>query len=219
MALIDHAEIMLSHMFAQFENKPLFEGVMRVLGNRLNTLHHVFDDLQNKRWIDTSEGVQLDGCGVIVDQPRLISKAIALPFFGFQDQPSARGFGIARFRRKNESHLSSAKLADPEYQKMIKAKIAKNVSDGTTEEVIQSYQNIFAAPKVIITELENAKIRVGIARELTEAEIAFAHAANLFVKPGGIGIQLKAHFNPENTFGFRDQGLKGFGVGRFTKTF
>lgn len=217
--MTDHAQEMVNRLLAQFEGRHNLTAVVQVLGNRLNRLNQVFVDLQEKRWIDTSEGAQLDGCGVIVDQARLVSKAIALPFFGFRDQPAARGFGKARFRRKNESYLSSANLADPEYQKMIKAKIAKNNASGLTEEIIQSFQMIFSSPRVILTELDNAKIRVGIAREMTESERIFAEAVNLFVKPGGVGIELKAYFNPENTFGFRDQGFKGFGVGRFAKRF
>lgn len=217
--MTDHTQEMLNRLLAQFDGKPRFEALVRVLGRRLNILEQVFADLQEKRWIDTSEGVQLDGCGVIVDQSRLISKAIALPFFGFQGQPAARGFGKARFRRRLESHLTTAKLADPEYRKMIKAKVAKNISLGTSEEVISSFATIFNAPKIVLTELENAKIRVGIARELTEGEKVFAQAVNLFVKPGGVGIDIKTHFDPDSTFGFKDQGLQGFGVGKFANTF
>lgn len=217
--MTDHAQAMIDRLLAQFDGSKNLEAVIRVLGNRLNVLEQVFADLQEKRWIDTSEGVQLDGCGVIVDQSRLINKAIALPFFGFQGQPAARGFGKARFRRRLESHLTTAKLADPEYRKMIKAKVAKNISLGTSEEVIASFATIFNAEKIVITELDNAKIRVGIARELTEAERVFAQAVNLFVKPGGVGIELKTHFDPGKTFGFKDQGLQGFGKGKFANTF
>ena len=217
--MTDHAQAMIDRLLAQFDGSKNLEAVVRVLGNRLNRLNQAFTDLQEKRWIDTSEGAQLDGCGVIVDQSRLISKAIALPFFGFQGQPAARGFGKARFRRRSESHLTTAKLADPEYQKMIKAKVAKNTSLGTSEEVISSFGMIFDAPKIVLTELDNAKIRVGIARELTEGERVFAQAVNLFVKPGGVGIDIKTHFNPNRTFGFKDQGLQGFGIGKFANAF
>lgn len=217
--MTDHAQAMLNRLLVQFAGSKNLEAIICVLGNRLNKLEQVFAELQDKRWIDTAEGVQLDGCGVIVDQSRLIDKAIALPFFGFKDQPAARGFGKARFRTRLESHLTTAKLADPEYCKMIKAKVAKNISLGTSEEVIASFATIFDAQKVVLTELDNAKIRVGIARELTEAEKIFAQAVNLFVKPGGIGIELKTHFNPDATFGFKDQGLQGFGVGKFANTF
>ena len=217
--MTDHAQVMVDKLLAQFGSSPNLEALVRVLGGRLNVLEQVIFDLQEKRWIDTAEAVQLDGCGAIVAQPRLVSKAISLPFFGFIDQPAARGFGKARFRKRLESHLSTATLADPEYRKMIKAKVAKNISWGTTEETIASYQHIFDAPKVVITEMGNAKMRVGIARELTEGERIFAQALDLFVRPGGVGVDLRTHSDSSSTFGFRDQGLRGFGVGRFAESF
>lgn len=217
--MTDHAQEMLDRLLAQFDGKPRFEALIRVLGRRLNKLEQVFSALQEKRWIDTSEGAQLDGCGVIVDQSRFVRAAIAIPFFGFIHQPSTRGFSKARFLRRNEPYVSSAKLADPEYGTLIKAKIAKNTSLGTSEEVISSFQNIFNAPKVILTETGNAKVRIGIARNLLEGEILFAQAINLFVKPAGIGIALKSHFEHGKTFGFKSQGLQGFGVGKLAKTF
>lgn len=216
---MDHGQEMLDRLLAQFEGKPRMEGLVRVLGNRLNKCEAVLIDMQEKRSIDTALGVQLDGCGVIVDQARLIDKAIALPFFGFRGQPNGRGFGKARFRQQGESARSSATLGDAEFRKIIKAKIAKNVSWGNAEEVISSFQAIFKAPRVIVSETGSATIRVGICRELNEAERILAQAMNLFVKPGGIGIQVKAHFNPASTFGFQEQGLQGFGAGKFAKNF
>lgn len=215
----DHAQEMIDRLLAQFSSSPKLEALVRVLGERLNAVEAALNDLQEMRWIDTAEQVQLDGCGTIVDQSRLVGQAIALPFFGFSDQAAARGFGKAHFRGRLESHLSTATLADPEYRKTIKAKVSKNISWGTTEETIASYQQIFDAPKVVITEMGNAKIRVGVARELTEGERILAKALDLFVRPGGVGIDLRTHFDASGTFGFRDQGLHGFGLGKFAESF
>lgn len=217
--MTDHAQVMADKLLAQFGNSPNLEALVRVLGGRLNVLERVIADLQEKRWIETAEGVQLDGCGEIVAQPRSISSAIAIPFFGFRGQPAIRGFGKARFRRRYEPYLSSTKLQDPEYRKLIKAKVAKNISWGTTEETIASYQQIFNAPQVILTEVGNAKIRIGIARELTEGERIFAQALNLFVRPGGVGSEVRSYFTTSETFGFRDQGFQGFDAGKFAETF
>lgn len=215
----DATQLMVDRLLTQFSGKNKLENLVRAMGRRIDVIEQALADLQDKRWIDTAEGAQLDGCGAIVDQSRMISEAIALPFFGFRSQPAARGFGRARFRGRLESHLSTATLADPEYRKLIKAKVAKNISWGTTEETIASYQQIFDAPKVVLTELDNAKIRIGIARELSEGERVLAKALNLFVKPGGVGVDLKVHYNPLKTFGFKNQGLAGFGKGSFAKTF
>ncbi len=217
--MTDHAQVMVDRLLAQFGSSPNLEALVRVLGERFNVLERVIADLQEKRWIETAEGVQLDGCGEIVAQPRTISSAIAIPFFGFYGQPAIRGFGKARFRRRYEHYLSSASLQDPEYRKLIKAKVAKNISWGTTEETISSFQQIFEAPKVVLTETGNAKMRVGIARELSEGERVFVQALDLFVRPGGVGVDIRSHFSENGTFGFRDQGFQGFDTGKFAEKF
>ncbi|MBP2638682.1 MAG: hypothetical protein H6Q72_4589 [Firmicutes bacterium] len=217
--MTDHAQEMLDRLVSQFADKPYLKALITVLGDRLTALEQVFTDLKENRWLDTSEGEQLDGCGEIVDQDRLIDKAIALPFFGFESQTSGRGFGKARIRKKSESYLSSATLADAEYLKMIKAKIAKNTSQGTTEETIQSFSTVFDDAKIVITEHGNATMRVGVGRELTEAEQIFAAGVDLFVRPGGVQINIKNYFDPDTVFGFENQGYKGFGVGKFTTIF
>lgn len=217
--MTDHAQAMLDRMLSQFDGKENLTKLVTIMGNRFNVLEQVFADLRDSRWIETAEGTQLDGCGEIVAQDRLISYAIALPFFGFESQSSGRGFGKARMRHSGETYLSSAKLGDAEYRKMLKAKVFKNTSTGTAEEVITSIANIFGAAKIVITEIGGAKIRIGVGRDLTEAEITFNEAVNLMVKSGGIGIYLKSHFDPENVFGFKSQGYSGFGVGKFANTF
>lgn len=217
--MTDHAQIMTDKTLAQFCGRPNLEALVRVLGGRLNVIEQVISDLQEKRWIETAETVQLDGCGAIVDQSRLISKAIGVPFFGFRSQTMARGFGRARFRGRYESHLSTAKLGDPAYRKVIKSKVAKNISFGTTEETIASYINIFNADRVIISETGNATMTVDIARKLTEKDLVLIQALDLFVKPGGVGVSLRSYYELGSTFGFRNQGLKGFGSGVFAKRF
>jgi len=151
--LFDEVALMLS----QFDGKENLTKLVTIMGDRFNVLEQVFADLRDSRWIETAEGTQLDGCGEIVAQDRLISYAIALPFFGFESQSSGRGFGKARMRHSGETYLSSAKLGDVEYRKMLKAKVFKNTSTGTAEEVITSLANIFGAAKIVITEIGGAK--------------------------------------------------------------
>lgn len=54
----------------QFEDKPLLLGLMCSLVTPLQELEFVYDDLYTKRWLDSSEGVQLDGIGDIVGLSR-----------------------------------------------------------------------------------------------------------------------------------------------------
>lgn len=211
---------MIGRLLMQFGNSPLLQGLLDAFGAELDELEQAFADLREKRWIDTGEGQQLDGCGEIVIQPRRINKAIAIAFFGFQGQTGATGFGQGRIRKNREAYLSTAVLADPEYRQILWAKVAKNTTDGSTESIIASLRRLYGA-RIILEEMGNATIWVAVGRELTNAEILLANALNLLIKPGGFKIASKSWFVDGATFGFanQNQGYLGFGQGRFAKQF
>lgn len=215
---MSYGQQMIDRLLMQFSNSPNLHGVLNVLGTELDLLKQVFNDLQERRWIDTGEGQQLDGCGVIVNQPRRIDNIIPIPFFGFVGQIGSTGFNQGRIRRRRESYLSSADLADPEYRKMLWARVAKNTTNGTTESTIDSLRRLYNA-KIILTEPGNAKMRIAIGRELTIAEMLLVRELDLFVRAGGVGMDIHTWFIEGNTFGFSNpaQGYKGFGQGRLAK--
>ena len=217
---MNRTESMQGHLIGQFDDKPILLAILSALGEEMDTLNAVFDDLKNKRWIDTGEGVQLDGIGRIVGRNRQIDKAVAVPFFGFQGQIGTKGFEQARFRDSNESWLASYNLEDAEYRLILWAKVAKNISDGTAEDTITSLKFIFDAPYVVLEEMGNAKIAIGIGRRLLQSDILLADAVDLLIRAGGVGVLRKVFFDYDNYFGFLGQpNAKGFEVGSFADSF
>ena len=216
----ERGQHMIDRLLMQFANSPYLHGLLNALGTELDLLVQVFDDLKNKRWIDTGEGQQLDGCGEIVVQPRRIGKAIAIPFFGFDDQPGATGFEQGRFRDDREAYLASATLADAEYRQILWAKVAINTTDGTAESTIDSLRRLYNA-RIVLANVGNAKMWISIGRQLTEAEILLANALDLFVVAGGVNIEVKSWFVDGATFGFDDQnmGYVGFDDGMMAEEF
>ena len=213
-------ESMQEHLIGQFQNKKVFVAILTALGEEMDTLDAVCDDLKNKRWIDTGEGVQLDGIGQIVGRSRQIDKAVAVPFFGFLGQAGTLGFEQARFRDANESWLASYNLADAEYRPVLWAKVAKNIADGTAEDTISSLKFIFKAPYVVLEEIGNAKIAIGIGKRLLQSDIILADAVDLMIRAGGVGMKWREHFNYDSYFGFLGQpNAKGFEVGSFADSF
>lgn len=210
------SERMINHLIMQFSKSVHMQAFLTALGEELEELNKAFDDLQNKRWIDTGSGVQLDNIGVLVDRSRQIAGAIQLEFFGFLDQPNTLTFGVGRFRDTTAvPYTASSVLDDESYRPVLWHKVAKDTTDGTTESTIESLKFIFNAPFVIVQEKGNAKFDIGIGRELTDNDITLARAINLFIKAGGVGVDLK-YIIPEKYFGFRGQpNAYGFEVGSF----
>jgi hypothetical protein len=209
-----------SHLLAQYQDKPIMYALIESICEEMDEIDVVINDLNTKRWIDTAEGVQLDGIGTIIDRDRIISNSVQLTFFGFEGQPNAKGFGQARFRSSEESYLSSSALSDEEYRLVLRAKIFKNSSLTYAEDTISSLLFLFDTNKIILTDVGNAKFIVAVGRILTENEIIMMRALDLFVRGGGVGCQFLSHFEYGNTFGFEGQkGAVGFGQGRFASIF
>lgn len=210
---------MIQHLISQFQGRPNIEAVLSAVGDELDEIYAVLDDLRTRRWIDTASGKQLDGLGEIVGQDRRIANSVYTLFFGFVGQGGALGFEEGRFRDTWENHMESSELLDDHYKTVIRQKIRKNVFTGTTEQTLQSLQFIFNAPIVITTELGNAKFAIGLGRRLTENDLQLARALNLLVKAAGVGVVWQATFEAGDVFGFQGQPAQGFETGKFADTF
>ena len=205
---------MISHLLMQFSKSVNMQIFLNALGAELDELTQALDDLQNKRWIDTGSGVQLDNIGVLIDRSRQIAGSIQLEFFGFFDQPNTLTFNVGRFRDTPAVPYTATSILDDEtYRPVLWHKISKDTTKGTAESTIESVKFIYNAPFVTLTELGNAKIGIGIGRELADNDIVLARALDLFIRAGGVGMDFVEQI-PDPFFGFVDQAnAKGFEVG------
>ena len=205
---------MISHLLMQFSKSVNMHIFLNALGAELDELTQALNDLQEKRWIDTGSGVQLDNIGVLIDRSREIAGSIQLEFFAFYDQPNALSFGVGRFRDTPAvPYLATSTLDDETYRPVLWHKVSKDTTTGTTESTIESTKFIFSAPFVTLTELGNAKIAIGVGRELTDNDVVLARALDLFIRAGGVGLVFVEEI-PDPYFGFVDQvDAKGFDVG------
>lgn len=205
---------MISHLLMQFSKSVNMQIFLNALGAELDELTQALDDLQNKRWIDTGSGVQLDNIGVLIDRSREIAGSIQLEFFAFYDQPNALPFNVGRFRDTPAVPYTATSILDDEtYRPVLWHKVSKDTTKGTAESTIESVKFIYNAPFITLTELGNAKIGIGIGRELTDNDIILARALDLFIRAGGVGLDFVEEI-PDPFFGFVDQAnAKGFEVG------
>ena len=210
---MSRSESMINHLLMQFSQSTNMHIFLNALGAELDELTQALEDLQNKRWIDTGSGVQLDNIGVLIDRSRQIEGSIQLEFFGFFDQPNTLPFDVGRFRDTPATpYTATSTLDDESYRPVLWQKVAKDTTTGTTESTIASAKFIYNAPYISLTELGNAKIGIGIGRELNDNDIVLARALDLSIRAGGVGVSFISEI-PEDFFGFEDQDAKGFDVG------
>lgn len=215
---MNRIERMRGHLIAQFGDKPIIDTLLQVVAEELNVLYSAITAVQEKRWIDTGEGVQLDGIGRIIDRNRNIDKAVSDTFFGFDGQTGIDTFGKARFRSVGEEYLATARLNDDMYRRILWAKVFYDISNGTIPDILQSTRRILNTDSVSLTEINNAHFYLIIGVNLTESQLLLMKELGLIVKGGGIGMKYIITFNENSYFGFKNQpNAKGFGVGEFAK--
>lgn len=216
----------------QFKKKIVFDRYLQLMVQSDIEIAEFYRQLLQERSLDTAIGAQLDNIGDIVGQERLLVGVDIFEFFGFLGGASSGSFGDfydqsvgAIFFDSNKPRFGNISLSDDAYRMFIKAKIAKNSTRGTPEEIMSFANSIFSTNGSTIQEsydidaaytLYIGKILTGFERSLLNyVQRAGNYNYNLMPKPIGVRVNY-ANFDNENFFGFLGTpNAKGFGVGKF----
>lgn len=223
----NYLEIARSRYTQQFKDKPNFDKLIATWLEESEDLQSTISAIDDIKYIDKCSGVQLDNIGEIVGQPRLLIDADLIAFFGFTGQSISRSYGDlndaskgGRWYSLDESTTGNISLQDTEYRLFLKAKIIRNTTVATTEDVIDSLKFLFGASKVHLIEGESpATYSAAIGAVLSQQEknlLKYDYQEGvkrtLVVKPAGVRVDNYREFNPEQFFGFQGvREAKGFG--------
>jgi len=220
----------------QFEkdSAPVFDKFLQLIFLEAMEIQATKKDLMQLRSIETAEGAQLDIIGEIVGQPRTLIDVDLFTFFGFRGHWNADTYGdlndagVGSVWWDGESPTTgNITLNDELYRLLIKAKIAKNVTRATPEDVINFTNFVFSTNGSTITDEGGAKFNLLIGRVLTKQEVGLlryinrtaGYEARLLPKPVGVGMEYGS-FDYESFFAF--QGIpnaKGYGSLGYTHYF
>lgn len=211
----------------QFKDKPNIDKLITTWLSGSLELQETVSDIDDIKYIDRASGEQLDNIGEIVGQPRVLIDADLIAFFGFQGLSLSRSYGDlndpsagGRWKSLNESSTGNIALADNEYRLFIRAKILRNKTVATTEDVIESIKFLFQADRVnLLEDTGPASYRVAIGKKLSQLEKNLLQydyqdgvKRSLVVKPAGVGAGNFSEFDPEQFFSFEGvRGGKGYG--------
>ena len=118
-------------MIEQFKGQPNIEIFNKALARQLDELYEFFENLNTLRWLQTADGVQLDGIGNIVALSR--SEAFTLARTANQDVP----------------------MDDETYRLYLAWKIALNTTDCTIREVYQALRMFWDTPLFYSEKIEH----------------------------------------------------------------
>jgi len=209
MTVINHKELAVSRLVTQFKESTNFIKYIKGLLVESNTLEGVFNDLLNSRWIDTAEGFQLDILGSIVGQTREFIDAEIFDYFGFFDNPQAQSFGSSqnpslggRFVSIGESITGIRLLSDDEYRIFIRARISRNSTSSTPENIITQLKFIFESPLILFTD-GDLSYGISIGRRLGLNEKSILFNTDIIPKTAGVQASYVSEFDDANFFGFQ----------------
>lgn len=222
----NYLERLRSLVTFQFENSPVFDKYLQLMGVGIEELKEVYRDLLELRSIDTAIGVQLDIIGKIVGQDRTLVDVNLLEFFGFEGEFQAGSFGDvydpsvgAILYSMGEKTTGNIELNDDMYRLFIRARIAKNITRATPEDVMHFSNFIFNTEGSSVEDEGKGTFRLSIGRILTKTEAGLIRYLNrtanydsgLFPKPIGVKMWFSS-FNYNQFFAFAGvPNAKGFG--------
>jgi len=216
---IDHKSLAESRLATQYRDSLKLIAYIKALLYEADTLESVLRDLLENRWIETAVGVNLDILGSIVGQSREFIDAEIFDYFGFADNPISQSFGTlsdvgigGRFRAVGEATQGIRLLTDDEYRVFIKARILRNSTSSTPEEIITQFRFLFDSPIVIIREGLKASYEISIGRRLSLNEKSIISQTNIVPKTAGASASYVTEFDSNDFFSFKTiPGSLGFG--------
>ena len=198
MSVINHRDLAESRLVTQFKEATNLIAYIRALLKGSDDLEDVYNDLINNRWIDTAVGAQLDVLGEIVGIPRPLILDTSITFFGFQGVVGVDGFGDTGnpalgglFRDEGSAGAGNIPLPDDQYRVVIKAKIYKNTSSGTIEDVIAVADILLDVTTITVVEVISAtenEIEISFDRALNANEVLLLTEFDLIPRAAGVRL-------------------------------
>jgi hypothetical protein len=139
--------------------------------------------------LDAAIGVQLDAVGLWVGIGRTIATPITGVYFSLDDD--VLGFDAGLWRGRYEAGGFTV-LDDETYRTIIRAKIAANHWDGTTETLSDIYQKIFPDGKTKIFAVDNFDMTMSVyitGNSITPVMKAVIEMGYLDIKPSTVRIK------------------------------
>lgn len=191
--MIDHKELIDKRLATQYTNAPYIRAFLDSILTLSNDLETAVDEIINLRWIDVATGVQLDILGDIVGQKREVLNIDQFEFFGFSGALGAGTFSDldnpslgSRFHSIDEPTTGNVILSDPEYRVFIRARIIKNFTDGTVEDVTEAVELIFDVDSAWVQQLGTAAAKISIGKLLTNSQKLLIQNSDIIVRPAGV---------------------------------
>ncbi|CAI8993074.1 DUF2612 domain-containing protein [Pseudomonas sp. IT-P218] len=185
--IMDHVARAESRIINEYRGKPRMEKWLTLLPAIADEhLEKPLDQVYNSYDVDTVTGEQLDVIGRIVGMPRPILRGAAYDVFGYSGNDSYTNYNVAPYI--GDGAMMDAPLNNDLYRKLIKAKIARNISDGTSDSIIQLVEMIIGVEVTALIDNGDMSFDIGIASELDNTTEYLLNNFDIIPRPQGVRL-------------------------------
>lgn len=164
----------LSRLAYEYTDSEKFKDFIKSFLSEYQELYNSNLSLLNERYLDTAEGIQLDGIGDIVGLARPEKAADLAGIFGFYSDPDALGFSTLSNPDVGGNFISifstTVPIGDDLYRLLIRAKVIQNRIAMTVEETLDLVSFMFGGVSVEYTKTTSFEPNYKIYRVLTPFE-------------------------------------------------
>lgn len=184
---MDHVERAKRRIVNQYRNKSRMVKWLTLIPEIANEkLEKAADQVYGSYDVDTVTGEQLDVIGRIVGIPRPVLRGAAYDVFGYAGNDNYTNYNIAPYIGAGAD--LDAPLNNDLYRKLIKARIARNVSDGTSDSIIELLEIVIGVKVTALSSNGDKSFDIGIASELDNTTQYLLDNFDLIPRPQGTRI-------------------------------
>lgn len=183
MEISDYTDLITS----EYQDSTKFLETVRTLVSLPVRVQKLFEEMIPKFDVDLAVGQQLDTIGKWVGISRNVSIPIPNVFFSW-DGSNAVGWDFGIWRSDNEPTTITV-LPDEQYRTLIKAKIAANKWDGTTEGAYRVWEEVFTEFTILIQDHQDMSYSLAIIGGTVDSlTLALITGGYIPLKPEGVHV-------------------------------
>ncbi|ABS47936.1 MULTISPECIES: DUF2612 domain-containing protein [Yersinia pseudotuberculosis complex] len=196
--MYNHHKKALSRIYLQYKNAPkLVEwlGILPAISQ--SSLEEQITKINNLLDIDNGEGAQLDICGRIVGfTERPLIRNDYLSVFAYNGTGGAQPYNVASYKAPHEQ-IGKVPVSDYLYRVLIKAKIQKNNSNATLDEIKTAADYILDVSSAVIDGQDMTIKTIWVDKPIPANILVIVHLFDLIPRPQGVNAgQIRLNHHP-----------------------
>ncbi|MFV3292282.1 DUF2612 domain-containing protein [Pseudomonas sp. NY11955] len=185
--IMDHVERAKSRIINEYRGKSRMTRWLTLVPEIANAqLEKTLSEIYLSYDVDTVSGEMLDIIGRIVGVPRPILQAGAYDVFGYAGNDNYTNYNVAPYI--GDGGQVDAPLNNDLYRKLVRAKIARNISDGTIDSIIQVVEIIIGIKVTALVDNGDMSFDIGIASALDNNTMFLLENFDLVPRPQGVRL-------------------------------